>query len=108
MAEPHPIAEQLSSPSDPPLTGLAWYDVRKRLADSEGTAYRVRERATLQRISDLFPVKYPWWHPLVHDGAFHDPADTSLSNPQHVFAVEPAVVFAFGKQKGFTATRWRF
>ncbi|MGP4102707.1 hypothetical protein [Nonomuraea sp. KM90] len=39
---------------------------------------------------------------------FHDPADTSLSDPQHVFAVAPTVVFAFGKEEGFSATRWRF
>ncbi len=74
----------------------------------EGTAHLVRDAAGLQRIADLFPTKYPWWHPFVREGEFHDPADTSLSDPQHVFAIAPTVVFAFGKEKGFSATRWRF
>ncbi|GAA1954132.1 pyridoxamine 5'-phosphate oxidase family protein [Amycolatopsis minnesotensis] len=74
----------------------------------EGTAHLVRDTARLHRIADLFPAKYPWWHPFVGEGGFHDPADTALSDPQHVFAVTPAVVFAFGKENGFTATRWRF
>lgn len=74
----------------------------------EGTAHLVRDAARLQRVADLFPTKYPWWHPFVRDGEFHDPADTSLSDPRHVFAVAPTVVFAFGKEEGFSATRWRF
>jgi nitroimidazol reductase NimA-like FMN-containing flavoprotein (pyridoxamine 5'-phosphate oxidase superfamily) len=74
----------------------------------EGTAHLVRDAARLQRVADLFPAKYPWWHPLVRDGEFYDPADTALSDPRHVFAVAPTMVFAFGKEKGFSATRWRF
>jgi nitroimidazol reductase NimA-like FMN-containing flavoprotein (pyridoxamine 5'-phosphate oxidase superfamily) len=74
----------------------------------EGTAHLVRDAARLQRVADLFPTKYPWWHPFVREGEFHDPADTSLSDPQHVFAIAPTVVFAFGKEEGFSATRWRF
>jgi nitroimidazol reductase NimA-like FMN-containing flavoprotein (pyridoxamine 5'-phosphate oxidase superfamily) len=74
----------------------------------EGSAQLVRDTAELQRIADLYPAKYPWWHPIVRHGQFHDPADTSLTDPQHVFAVAPKVVFAFGKTKAFTATRWRF
>lgn len=73
----------------------------------EGTAHLVRDVAQLQRVADLFPAKYPWWHPAVREGEFHDPADTSLSDPHHVFAVTPTVVFAFGKEEGFSATRWR-
>jgi nitroimidazol reductase NimA-like FMN-containing flavoprotein (pyridoxamine 5'-phosphate oxidase superfamily) len=74
----------------------------------EGTAHLVRDPARLRRVADLFPAKYPWWHPVVREGEFHDPADTSLSAPHHVFAVAPTVVFAFGKEEGFSATRWRF
>ncbi len=74
----------------------------------EGTAHLVRDSARLQLVADLFPTKYPWWHPFVREGEFHDPADISLSDPQHVFAVAPAVVFAFGQEEGFSATRWRF
>ncbi|WP_157248612.1 hypothetical protein [Nonomuraea typhae] len=73
----------------------------------EGTAHLVRNAARLQQIADQFPAKYPWWHPVVNDGEFYDPADSAFSDPRHVYALEPAQVFAFGKEKGFTATRWR-
>lgn len=74
----------------------------------EGVASLIRNPARLQKVADLFPAKYPWWHPFVRDGEFYDPADTALNDPRHVYAVEPAQVFAFGKESGFTATRWRF
>ncbi|MDL4814477.1 pyridoxamine 5'-phosphate oxidase family protein [Actinomadura opuntiae] len=74
----------------------------------EGTAHLVRDGDRLQRVAELFPAKYPWWHPFVRDGEFYDPADTELSEPRYVFAVMPTTVFAFGKEKGFSATRWRF
>ncbi|TWF74988.1 nitroimidazol reductase NimA-like FMN-containing flavoprotein (pyridoxamine 5'-phosphate oxidase superfamily) [Pseudonocardia hierapolitana] len=74
----------------------------------EGTAHLVRNAARLQKVADLFPVKYPWWHPFVRDGEFYDPADIDLKDPRHVYAVELAQVFAFGKADGFSATRWRF
>lgn len=74
----------------------------------EGTARHVRDPAWLQRVADGFPAKYPWWHPFVHEGEFYDPADERRADPRHVFAVTPAVVFAFGKEKGFSASRWRF
>jgi nitroimidazol reductase NimA-like FMN-containing flavoprotein (pyridoxamine 5'-phosphate oxidase superfamily) len=74
----------------------------------EGAAHLIRNAARLQKVADLFPAKYPWWHPFVRDGEFYDPADIALDDPRHVYAVEPAQVFAFGKEKGFTATRWRF
>ncbi|WP_279497815.1 hypothetical protein [Actinomadura rubrisoli] len=44
----------------------------------------------------------------MREGEFYDPADTALSDPRHVYAIEPAQVLAFGKEKGFSATRWRF
>ncbi len=71
----------------------------------EGTAQPVRGDARLQQVADLFPVKYPWWHPVVRAGEFYDPADTE---PRQVYALEPAQVFAFGKEHGFSGTRWRF
>lgn len=74
----------------------------------EGTAQLVRSATRLQKIADLFPPKYPWRHPFVRDGEFYDPADTALADPRHVYAIEPIQVFAFGKEDGFTATRWRF
>ncbi|KAB2352213.1 pyridoxamine 5'-phosphate oxidase family protein [Actinomadura rudentiformis] len=74
----------------------------------EGTAHLVRNAARLTQVADLFPAKYPWWHPFVRDDELYDPSDTALSDPRHVYAIEPAQVFAFGKEKGFSATRWRF
>jgi nitroimidazol reductase NimA-like FMN-containing flavoprotein (pyridoxamine 5'-phosphate oxidase superfamily) len=73
----------------------------------EGAAHLVRNAARLRHVADLFPAKYPWWRPFVRDGEFYDPSDTALSDPRHVYAIEPAQVFAFGKEKGFSATRWR-
>lgn len=72
----------------------------------EGVAREVRDAARLQQVADLFPAKYPWWHPVVRDGEFYDPADPV--EPRPIYAVEPARVFAFGKESGFSATRWRF
>jgi hypothetical protein len=71
----------------------------------EGVAVKVGDEAKLQRVADGFPTKYPWWHPTVHDGAFY--ADDH-GDPRDVISVAPTVVFAFGKEKGFSATRWRF
>ncbi|MBW0103639.1 pyridoxamine 5'-phosphate oxidase family protein [Pseudonocardia sp. KRD291] len=73
----------------------------------EGTARLVRDAARLQTVADLFPAKYPWWRPFVRDGEFHDPADAGLDDPRHVYALDPQRVFAFGKETGFSATRWR-
>jgi hypothetical protein len=74
----------------------------------DGNAQLVRDAGRLQRVADLFPIKYPWWHPVVRDGEFYDPGDTELGDPRLVFAVVPTRVFAFGKESGFSATRWRF
>lgn len=73
----------------------------------EGTAEVVRQAETLERVAAAFPGKYPWWHPFVSGGEFYDPADTAMSEPRLVFAIAPEVVYAFAKEKGFSATRWR-
>ncbi|WP_152363656.1 pyridoxamine 5'-phosphate oxidase family protein [Microlunatus speluncae] len=164
-----PIPGRLSSPPGTPLTGLAWADVRTRIAEAEdfllatadpagpphvvpilavwqdatvcfvttrqarkarllarngrcavtvpgaevdlvinGAAQLVGDGPRLQRIADLFPIKYPWWHPAVSNDELYDPADVARSDPRHVYAIEPAQVFAFGKADGFSATRWDF
>ena len=74
----------------------------------EGSAHLIQNATRLQKVADLFRAKYPWWHPFVSDGEFYDPADNARDDPRHVYSVEPARVFAFGKEKGFSATRWRF
>jgi nitroimidazol reductase NimA-like FMN-containing flavoprotein (pyridoxamine 5'-phosphate oxidase superfamily) len=73
-----------------------------------GTARTVHDPAMLQQVADAFPRKYEWWHPVVHEGRFHDPADEAFADPRLVVAVTPTTVLAFGKEKGFSATRWRF
>jgi nitroimidazol reductase NimA-like FMN-containing flavoprotein (pyridoxamine 5'-phosphate oxidase superfamily) len=70
----------------------------------EGTAQLVRDVTQLQEIADLFPAKYPWWHPVVRDDKLYDPG--APDEPRHVYAVEPDQVFAFGKEYGFSATRF--
>ncbi|WP_020392375.1 hypothetical protein [Kribbella catacumbae] len=104
----HPTPEQLSSPRGTPLTTLSCAvtapgpEVDLVL---EGTAHLIRNAAQLQQVADLFPAKYPWWRPIVKDGEFYDPGDAT--DHRHVYSVEPAQVFAFGKESGFIATRWR-
>jgi hypothetical protein len=54
----------------------------------------------------MFPAKYPWWHPVVRDGVFYP--DGLDGEPAQIYKVTPAVAFGFGKDKGFSATRWRY
>jgi len=69
----------------------------------EGTAVRVRERATLQRLADALEAKYgSAWHFDVGDEVFgagdHEAA---------VFRIEPSKVLAFAKQPhGHTSYRF--
>ena len=105
----NPTPEQLSSPRGTPLTALDWADAQTRVAEAGDFLLATTDPDgrphVVPVLADLFPAKYPWWHPVVRDGEFYDPADT---DPRHVYALEPAQVFAFGKEHGFTATRWRF
>lgn len=72
----------------------------------EGEAEKVVDEALIGRIAELFSSKYPFWHPVVADGIFYpDPPD---GPPSDVYAVTPSVAFGFGKEKGFSASRWRF
>ena len=69
----------------------------------EGTAVRVTDRETLQRLADAFEAKYgSAWHFDVGDGAF----DTG-SDPAAVFRIEPAKVLAFAKDP-HAQTTYRF
>jgi len=71
----------------------------------EGTAVRVADRETLQRLADAFEAKYgSVWHFDVGDGAF----DTGRgSDPAAVFRIEPAKVLAFAKDP-HAQTTYRF
>ena len=82
----------------------------------EGAATRVADDARLQRLADAYVEKYGRdWRYIVRDGAFyHAPEslrgeDIGDDPPEvWVFEVRPTKVLAFGRDGGFSQTRWRF
>ena len=69
----------------------------------EGTAQRVRDRDTLQRLADAYEAKYgSVWHFDVGDGVFSSGEDAAA-----VFRVEPRKVLAFAKEP-HAQTSYRF
>jgi nitroimidazol reductase NimA-like FMN-containing flavoprotein (pyridoxamine 5'-phosphate oxidase superfamily) len=77
----------------------------------EGTASRVDDEATLQRVAEAYHSKYGW--PVtVRDGAFDAPyaAPTAGPPPYQPYAVTPTVVLGLGTDGRFAprSTRWRF
>lgn len=60
----------------------------------EGTAQRVTDNRTLQRLADAYEAKYGSdWHFEVGDGVFGSGAEAAA-----VFRIEPAKVLAFAKE----------
>ena len=72
----------------------------------EGTAVRVRDRATLRRIGDANEAKYgsQWRFDVGEDGS----TNAGEQGQVLVFEVAPSKVFGFGKGDPFSQTRWRF
>lgn len=69
----------------------------------EGTAVRVTDRATLQRLADTYEAKYgSTWHFDVGDGVFGAGDDAAA-----VFRIEPVKVLAFAKEP-HAQTTYRF
>jgi hypothetical protein len=69
----------------------------------EGEAVRVTDDATLAALAGAWEDKYgAEWHFDAHDGAFHHEGGTA-----HVFRVEPARAYAFGKAP-YSHTRYTF
>jgi pyridoxine/pyridoxamine 5'-phosphate oxidase len=69
----------------------------------EGTARRVRDHDTLQRLADAYEAKYgSVWHFDVGDGVFGSGEDAAA-----VFRVEPSKVLAFAKEP-HAQTSYRF
>ncbi len=69
----------------------------------EGSAVRVEDRETLQRIADAYEAKYGRvWHFDVGDGVFGAGEDAAA-----VFRIEPDKVLAFAKEP-HAQTRYRF
>ena len=72
----------------------------------EGEAVRETDEAMLRRLADAWVAKYGEdWRFEVSDGAF---AHTDGVGHAHVFRVQAATVFGFGKGQPFSQTRWRF
>jgi nitroimidazol reductase NimA-like FMN-containing flavoprotein (pyridoxamine 5'-phosphate oxidase superfamily) len=71
----------------------------------EGTAVRVGDESTLERLADSFATKYEGHFGFtVRDGSFfHDQGGVA-----DVYEVAPAKVFAYGRGATYTATRYRF
>lgn len=68
----------------------------------EGDAANVSDEAKLQRLADLYALKYGW-HYTVRDGAFYGEGGLAL-----VYEVAPTTAFGFGKGETSSQTRWRF
>jgi general stress protein 26 len=69
----------------------------------EGSAVRVIDNPTLQRLAAIWKSKLDWDF-VVGDGGFGDP-DGRVGL---VFGVRPTKVLAFGKGEPFSQTRYRF
>jgi hypothetical protein len=76
----------------------------------EGRATRVRDAATLERISQAYLAKYGWPTTVVDD-AFDAPygAPTAGRPPYEPWRIEPTAVYAFGIDEAHAprTTRWR-
>jgi hypothetical protein len=71
----------------------------------EGEAVRVTDNDALTRIAAAYEAKYgPDWHFNVSDGTFVSPR----GDVADVYRVAPDVAFGFGRDGGFTQTRWTF
>jgi hypothetical protein len=69
----------------------------------EGTAHRVSDRETLQRLADAYEAKYgSTWHFDVGDGVFGEGEDAAA-----VFRIVPDKVMAFAKEP-HAQTSYRF
>jgi hypothetical protein len=69
----------------------------------ESRAVRLRDEARLQRLAVAYAAKYEGWHFEVKDGAFQGEGGEAL-----VFEVDPVKMFAFGKGRTFSQTRYHF
>ena len=66
----------------------------------------MRDASSLARVARAFTAKYPFWRPSVRNGAFYP--DGPDDPPSDVYEFAPTLAFGFGKEHGFSATRWRF
>jgi nitroimidazol reductase NimA-like FMN-containing flavoprotein (pyridoxamine 5'-phosphate oxidase superfamily) len=76
----------------------------------EGTAARVADDTTLQRVADALLTKYEWPY-RVAGGALEEvgrPDEGDARGSAIVFRVVPKKVFAYTRGSSFSATRYRF
>ena len=74
----------------------------------EGTAERVTDDATLQRLADEY--RSQGWEPEVKDGAFTAPYNAPSAGPPpwDLWAITPRTAFGVASADPQGATRWRF
>jgi nitroimidazol reductase NimA-like FMN-containing flavoprotein (pyridoxamine 5'-phosphate oxidase superfamily) len=73
----------------------------------EGAAAKVTDEAELRRVADTYEAKYGS-HFTDPEGTWFGLSDSIRAGTALVYRVNPTTVFAFGKGKQFTQTRWRF
>jgi hypothetical protein len=76
---------------------------------AEGTAAKVTDEATLQRIADAFGASAGGWQPTVRDGAFwHEYSAPSAGPPPwDLYRVTPTTFYGLASAEPYGATRWR-
>ena len=74
----------------------------------EGTAERVTDDATLQRLADEYNAQ--GWEPVVKDGAFTAPYNAPSAGPPpwDLWEITPRTAFGVASADPQGATRWRF
>ncbi len=69
----------------------------------EGTADRLLDPGTLQRLADAYAAKYDGWHFTVGDGGLEGEGGLAI-----VFGVTPEKALGFQRGAIFSQTRWSF
>lgn len=76
----------------------------------EGRAERVTDRATLERLAQMWQSRLDWPYDVGEDGFRHRP-DGRAPNVEEgsvpVFAVRPSKILSFGRGERFSQTRYR-
>jgi general stress protein 26 len=74
----------------------------------EGTAIRVTDGATLQRLAERYAAQ--GWPASASEGAITAPysAPSAGPSPWYLFAVTPVAAFGVATAEPYGATRWRF
>jgi hypothetical protein len=74
----------------------------------EGSASRVNKEEVLRNVAQAYATKYGWQVSIRGDAFYAEGAPTAGPPPYQVFRMEPEVIFGFGTDDKYKATRWRF